>query len=161
MRERGGTSAPALPWSSWGGGCHTGFSRAGHGHGNDATWSARLRTFGQPAGITITFHKTAMATRKTGIADIPVELLIDNLLPFCDAKDAFSLGCTNKFFALITTDDMFWKRRLAADYNFTGSETARTSGWKFIYQRLRRPRVFVWGYVIFHSFVLRGSSVVH
>lgn len=60
-------------------------------------------------------------------------------------KDVFSLGCTNKFFALITTDDTLWKRRLAVDYNFTGSETARTSGWKFIYKRLRNPRVFVWG----------------
>lgn len=93
-----------------------------------------------------------MATQGTGIADIPVELLIDNILPFCETKDVFSLGCTNKFFALVTTDDMFWKRRLVVDYNFTGSETARTSGWKFIYKRLRNPRVFVWGYVIFPSF---------
>ena len=89
-----------------------------------------------------------MAAQKTGIADVPVELFIDNILPFCETKDVFSLGCTNKFFALITTDDTFWKRRLAVDFNFTGSETARTSGWKFIYKRLRSPRVFVWGYVI-------------
>jgi SCF-associated factor 1 len=89
-----------------------------------------------------------MTSQKTGIADIPVEVLIDNILPFCGAKDVFALGCTNRFFALVTTDDMFWKRRLAVDYNFTGSETARTSGWKFIYKRLRNPRVFVWGYVI-------------
>ena len=90
-----------------------------------------------------------MASQNTGIADIPVEVLIDNILPFCDVKDVFSIGCTNKFFALVTADDMLWKRRLAVDYNFTGSETARTSGWKFIYKRLRNPRVFVWGYVIF------------
>jgi len=100
-----------------------------------------------------------MSTQKTGIADIPVELLIDNILPFCEVKDVFSLGCTNKFFALITTDDMFWKRKLVVDYNFTGSDTARTSGWKFIYQRLRNPRVFVWGYVIFSFSVLRGRSL--
>jgi len=132
-----------------------GFSRAGvpwgHSHGNDATG----RNASDPqTQITITSHipykkHYAMSAQKTGIADIPVELLIDNLLPFCEAKDVFSLGCTNKFFALVTTDDMFWKRRLVVDYNFTGSETARTSGWKFIYQRLRNPRVFAWGYVIF------------
>jgi len=92
---------------------------------------------------------------------MPVELLIDNILPFCEAKDVFSLGCTNKFFALITTDDMFWKRKLVVDYNFTGSETARTSGWKFIYQRLRNPRVFVWGYVIFSFSMLRGCSFIN
>jgi len=102
-----------------------------------------------------------MAAQRTGIADIPVELLIDNILPFCEAKDVFSLGCTNKFFALITTDDTYWKRRLVVDYNFTGSETARTSGWKFIYQRLRNPRVFVWGYVIFSFSMLRGCSFLH
>ena len=108
-----------------------------------------------------------MSTQRTGIADIPVELLIDNILPFCEAKDVFSLGCTNKFFALITTDDMFWKRRLVVDYNFTGSETARTSGWKFIYQRLRNPRVFVWGYVIFfilyvtRVFILSSMPPIH
>lgn len=90
-----------------------------------------------------------MTSQRTEIADIPVEVLIDNILPFCDVNDVFSLGCTNKFFALVTTDDMFWKRRLVVDYNFTGSDTARTSGWKFIYKRLRNPRVFVWGYVIF------------
>lgn len=101
-----------------------------------------------------------MASQNTGIADIPVEVLIDNILPFCDVKDVFSIGCTNKFFALVTADDMLWKRRLAVDYNFTGSETARTSGWKFIYKRLRNPRVFVWGYVIFlfHFIMLLGCS---
>lgn len=92
-----------------------------------------------------------MPAHGAGIADIPVELFIDNILPFCETKDVFSIGCTNKFFALVTTDDTFWKRRLVVDYNFTGSETARTSGWKFIYKRLRKPRVFVWGYVVFHS----------
>jgi len=103
-----------------------------------------------------------MAAQRTGIADTPVELLIDNILPFCEVKDVLSLGRTNKFFALIAADDMFWKRKLAIDYNFTGSETARTSGWKFIYQRLRNPRVFVWGCVIFLILLLmlRGVSSV-
>ena len=100
-------------------------------------------------------HSTMATQKRTGIADIPVELFIDNILPFCEAKDVFSLGCTNKFFAVVTTDDTFWKRKLAVDYNFTGSETARTNGWKFIYQRLRNPRVFVWGYVI--PYVTRRS----
>ena len=90
-----------------------------------------------------------MATQRTGIVDIPVKLLIDNILPFCEAKEMFSLGCTNKFFALVTTNDMFRKQKLVVDYKFMGLETARTSGWKFLYQRLRNPRVFVWGFVIF------------
>ena len=124
-----------------------------HGHaGNDTT--GHTQGCGYPNTDNDNFQalykaRNTMATQRTGIADIPVELLLDNILPFCEAKDVLSLGCTNKLFSLVTTDDMLWKRKLAADYNFTGSETARTSGWKFIYQRLRNPRVFVWGCVIF------------
>jgi len=93
-----------------------------------------------------------MAALWTQITDIPAKVLTNNILPFCETKDVFSLGCTNKFFALVTTDDTLWRQKLAVDYNFTGSGMTRTSGWKSIYQRLRKPRVFVWGYVPFSFF---------
>jgi SCF-associated factor 1 len=89
------------------------------------------------------------ATWKARFMDIPVKVLINNILLFCEAKDVLSLGCTNKFFALIANDGTFWKQKLAVNYNFTGSETARMSGWKLIYQKLRKPQVFVWGCVTF------------
>jgi len=92
-----------------------------------------------------------MAALQAKITDIPVKVFTDNVLSSCETKDVISLGCANKFFALVATDEKFWKRKLAIDYNFTGSETARTSGWKFLYQRLRNPRVFVWGYTTFSS----------
>jgi len=85
------------------------------------------------------------AVRRAGIADISVEVLIYNILPFCEPEDVLSLGCTNKFFALVATNGAFWRQKLAVDYNFTGSETTRTSNWKTLYQRFRNPRVFVWG----------------
>ena len=66
--------------------------------------------------------------------------------------DVLSLGCTNKFFVLVANDNTFWRRRAAVDYDFTGLETARTSSWKFIYRKLRNPRVFVWGWVTFSFF---------
>ena len=84
--------------------------------------------------------------------DIPVKLLINSVLPFCEAKDVLSLGCTNKFFALIVNDDTFWRRRLTVDYNFTGLGMGRKSGWKFVYRKLRNPRVLVWGCVTFSFF---------
>ena len=84
--------------------------------------------------------------------DIPARLLINSVLPFCELKDVISLGCTNKFFALVANDDTFWRRRVASNYNFTGSETVSTSGWKSIYRKLRNPRVFVWGCVTFPLF---------
>ena len=93
-----------------------------------------------------------MATCWAQITDIPIEVLVNRILPFCEGKDVLSLGCTNKLFALVANDAMFWRGKLAADYNFTGLETTRTSGWKLIYQKLRNPRIFVWGYAAFLFF---------
>ena len=93
--------------------------------------------------------------------DIPAEVLMDGILPFCQAEDVLSFGRTNKFFALVAID-MFWRRRLMLDYNFTGSETARSSGWQFIYQRLRNrnPQLFVWGCANFSfCYAIRCSFV--
>jgi len=89
-----------------------------------------------------------MVTLWARITDIPIKLLINNILSFCEAKDVLSLSCTNKFFAN-AIKETFWRQRLVVDYNFTGSETARTSDWKLIYQRFRHQRVFVWGCVTF------------
>jgi len=90
-----------------------------------------------------------MATPWTVIMDIPVNVFTDNILPFCKTKDVISLGCTNRFFALVAADETFWKQKLVADHNFPVLGTARTSGWKFLCQRFRNPRVFVWGCVTF------------
>ena len=100
------------------------------------------------------------ATWRIGFTDIPAKVLINNILPLCEVKDVLSFGCTNNFFALIASDEAFWKRKLAVDYNFTGSETTRTSDRKFIYQRLRNPRVFVWGCVTFSFYYSTRRSFV-
>ncbi|KAG6908970.1 hypothetical protein DXG01_002577 [Tephrocybe rancida] len=74
------------------------------------------------------------------LSELPLEVLLDNLLPSLQISDLLRLG-SNKFFATITSDDTFWRRRLHTDYNFSGAETARTSGWKFIYRGIFRPKV--------------------
>ncbi|KAG8835072.1 hypothetical protein FRC17_005425 [Serendipita sp. 399] len=76
---------------------------------------------------------------------LPQELLIDNLFPFLSLKDALNLFQTNKFFAQLGRDEVLWKRRLLEDFNFTSASNARSSGFKFLYSRLRSPKVFVWG----------------
>ena len=48
-----------------------------------------------------------MANMWARITDVPVKLFTDYILLFCEVKDALSLGCTNKFFALITTNETF------------------------------------------------------
>ncbi|KAL0065178.1 hypothetical protein AAF712_007848 [Marasmius tenuissimus] len=79
------------------------------------------------------------------ITDLPVELHIDNFLPILPLKDLLNLGATNKHFATLCNDNTLWKRKLDSDFNFNGANTARTTGWKFIYLRLTNPRVYVWG----------------
>jgi len=79
------------------------------------------------------------------LEDIPIEVLLDNLLPSLPVPDLLRLGSTNRFFASLCNDDTFWKRKLQQDFNFSDEGTARSTGWKFIYQGLSRPRTYVWG----------------
>ncbi|CAE6403869.1 unnamed protein product [Rhizoctonia solani] len=79
------------------------------------------------------------------IIELPIELLIDHLLPCIPLRDLLSLSCTCKYFALVCRDDTFWKRKTSEEYNFEGAGSARTSGFKHLYRGLRHPRVFVWG----------------
>ncbi|KAH9004512.1 RCC1/BLIP-II [Lactarius hatsudake] len=79
------------------------------------------------------------------LTNIPVEVFLDNLLPFAAVRDVLSFGSTNKFFAALCADETFWKRRCQEDFNFTSQETARQSGWKILYRGLIHPKVFVWG----------------
>ncbi|KAI0272360.1 RCC1/BLIP-II [Gloeopeniophorella convolvens] len=79
------------------------------------------------------------------LSDLPVEVLLDNLLPAASPRDVLSLGSANKFFAAVCADDTFWKRKCEADFNFTSQETARQTGWKKLYRGLSHPRVYVWG----------------
>ena len=92
--------------------------------------------------------------------DLPIGLLTNKILPFCEVKDMLSLGCANRCFALIMSDDGLWRRRLALGYNFTGSGTNRTNGWKFIYLRLGKPRLFAWGYVYFYPVLSRKDPLI-
>ncbi|KAJ3510836.1 hypothetical protein NLJ89_g4452 [Agrocybe chaxingu] len=79
------------------------------------------------------------------LADLPIEVLLDNVLPYLPVLSLVRLGQCSKLFATLCNDDTLWKLRLYEDYNFSGQGTARTSGWKFIYRGLFKPRVFVWG----------------
>ncbi|PVF97128.1 RCC1/BLIP-II protein [Serendipita vermifera] len=79
------------------------------------------------------------------LESLPQEILTDELLPLLPLKDLLSLFQVSKFFAGIGRDEVFWKRRLQQDFNFTNASNARSSGFKFLYSRLNDPKVFVWG----------------
>lgn len=77
--------------------------------------------------------------------DIPVELIVDNLLPLISLKDLLSLTVVNKAFSIACSDDTFWKRKVKEDYNFSDSSSARTKGYKFLYRGIHRSQAYVWG----------------
>lgn len=79
------------------------------------------------------------------LTDLPVDILLDNLLPSVPVNDLLNLSSTNRFFSILGSDDTFWKRKLEEDFNFTDPSTARTSGWKVIYKGLSHPKIFTWG----------------
>lgn len=79
------------------------------------------------------------------LAEIPVEVLLDNVLPLLAVPDLNNLGSTNRFFYDLCNDSTFWKRRIQEDFNFPCDDTARSSGWKFIYRGLTNPHAYVWG----------------
>lgn len=71
-----------------------------------------------------------MATWRTRITDIPIKLLVDNILPFCGSKDVLSLRRTNRFFAPIATDETVKEdlKRSLSDSNPVASPAPGPSG---------------------------------
>ncbi|KAI9060932.1 RCC1/BLIP-II [Trametes sanguinea] len=86
-----------------------------------------------------------MTTRPLSLTDLPVELFLDGIFPCLPVPDLLHLGSTNRFFNDLTNDEAYWHRRIQEDFNFSGSDTARKTGWKFLYKRLSNPHVYVWG----------------
>ncbi|KAH9940813.1 RCC1/BLIP-II [Epithele typhae] len=81
----------------------------------------------------------------SGIADLPVELFLDGIFPHLSVADLARLGATNKFLNGLSNDDAYWHRRIQEDFNFPNFDTARETGWKFLYKRLSDPKAYVWG----------------
>ncbi|KIJ49163.1 hypothetical protein M422DRAFT_161543 [Sphaerobolus stellatus SS14] len=79
------------------------------------------------------------------LTDIPLEIFIDNILPLLPLNSIQSLTQVNKDFALLCSDDTFWKRKVKEDYNFSDIVTARTKGYKFLYKGIHNAKTYVWG----------------
>lgn len=81
------------------------------------------------------------------LSTLPPELVLYHVLPPLRVRDALSLGAANKYFQVLCKDEGYWKLKCQEDYNFDGSGTARSTGWKLIYKGLTNPKAYVWGYV--------------
>lgn len=76
---------------------------------------------------------------------IPVDVFLDDLFPLLELADLLRLSQVNKFLAALGENDALWRRKLLEDLNYFNFSNARTTGFKFLYKRLRNPKVFVWG----------------
>ncbi|KAI0630525.1 RCC1/BLIP-II [Trametes polyzona] len=85
------------------------------------------------------------AAERCFLTELPVELFLDGIFPYLPVADLLHLGSTNRFFKQLTDDEAYWHRRIQEDFNFSGSDTARNTGWKFLYKRLSNPQLYVWG----------------
>lgn len=87
------------------------------------------------------------------LAALPLEVILDNLLPLLPLAAVLALGATSSEYAAICADDTFWKRKLAEDYNFADASSARTRGYKFLYRGVHNAKLYVWGCVcVWHWF---------
>ena len=85
------------------------------------------------------------------LSDLPVDIIVHDLLPCLDAQSLVALGSTSKaFHSLILqsgtgTSEVLWRYRLSHDLNFPVSNTARSKGWLKLYQKATHPELYVWG----------------
>ena len=86
----------------------------------------------------------------TTITTIPLEIMIDNILPLLSLNDIKNLSNTSKFFKLLLNLQLIWKRKLFKDFNEFITlryflKYSNTLNFKLIYNRLLYPQIYVWG----------------
>ncbi|KAI7855413.1 regulator of chromosome condensation 1/beta-lactamase-inhibitor protein II [Circinella umbellata] len=79
------------------------------------------------------------------LLDLPLDILIDNILYNLDAQSLVHLACTNKTFSQLINDELLWKHRVFSDYNLPHDASFRHSGWKQLYSKLKDSVVYTWG----------------
>lgn len=78
---------------------------------------------------------------------IPLDLLIDNILPLLPPSALVQLGatCTSIRDVLEGEEaEIVWKRKAVEEFHFPANASGRRAGWKSLYQRLRAQSCLVW-----------------
>jgi len=85
------------------------------------------------------------------LSTLPVDVLIDSLLPTFGTSSVIALARTNKqwysFLVTSTGEDseIFWMRRCIKEFNFPVRASGRRVGWFQLYSRLAQSAAYVWG----------------
>lgn len=80
------------------------------------------------------------------LGKLPVDIVLDNLLPCLRIKDVVSLFSVNKAFAEFAKLEAFWIRRLKDDFRVPNPSDKTRFDSRFLYSRLCNPKIFVWGW---------------
>jgi hypothetical protein len=87
-------------------------------------------------------HAVDMAS----LGNLPVDIVLDNLLSCLRIKDVVSLFSVNRAFAEFGKLEAFWIRRLKDDFRFPNPSNGTRFDSIFLYSRLYNPKIFVWGW---------------
>ncbi|GAK67208.1 RCC1/BLIP-II protein [Moesziomyces antarcticus] len=77
--------------------------------------------------------------------ELPLPVVVDNLLPLLSNADLAALRSVSKHAKALVEDEVLWKRKVLADFTFPQHATARMGGWFNLYRGLSNPHVYVWG----------------
>jgi hypothetical protein len=88
------------------------------------------------------YHTIDMAS----LGSLPIDIVLDNLLPCLRIKDVVSLFSVNKAFVDFSKLETFWIRRLKDDFRIPNLPDRTRFDSRFLYSRLYNPKIFVWGW---------------
>ncbi|EST07213.1 F-box domain protein [Kalmanozyma brasiliensis GHG001] len=77
--------------------------------------------------------------------DLPLPLVVDNLLPLLPNRDLATLRSVSRHAKTLVEDEVLWRRKVLSDFTFPPHASARMGGWFNLYCGLSSPRVYVWG----------------
>jgi SCF-associated factor 1 len=79
------------------------------------------------------------------LSNLPVDVLIQDLLPRLPYKTLIELSKTSKFFYRLCGDESLWKKLALRELHIPAYATFRNRGWKDIFAKLHHPVVYTWG----------------
>lgn len=79
------------------------------------------------------------------LSDLPLDVLIQDLLPRLPYRALIDLSKTSKFFYRLCGDESLWKKLALRELHIPTYATFRNRGWKDIFSKLHDPLVYTWG----------------
>lgn len=106
---------------------------------------ARTSRLDAPLSPANTASTTTTVSAMADFLGLPYQLLVDSVLSYLDSESLRNLRQVSRSSQRLVDDDLVWRRKIAADFNFPVTSSARMSGWQLIYKGLCNPELYTWG----------------